>query len=180
MEKYKLCRVDYSTHSKVQPLNSEGRSVGNVLTRFSNSGDEDYYYAIYENMGTAEHPNWTEFEYFEQDFDKAFKAFNELTESADTTTGTRQKPTHELTVLGRTDCREVKQEVDKIIKELGIDIVSFEDAGRKRLAYEICGQEEANYFYYELNMNDTLPAKLSGILNIKDCVLRYLLVKTGR
>lgn len=76
MNKYKLVRVDVETKSTVQPINEVGKDYLDTLCSFENN--EDYYYAIYENMGDEENEEWSEYDYFEQDFDKALQAYKNL------------------------------------------------------------------------------------------------------
>lgn len=76
MNKYKLVRVDVETKSTVQPINEVGKDYLDTLCSFENN--EDYYYAIYENMGDEENEEWSEYDYFEQDFDRALQAYKNL------------------------------------------------------------------------------------------------------
>lgn len=88
---------------------------------------------------------------------------------------------HELTILFRTDCADIDKEVGKItskIKEIGGETAYVErDGEKKRLAYNINGEEFAVYFYFDIMIPRDAPATLSAWLNIKDTVLRYLLVR---
>lgn len=78
MEKYKLCRVDYTQSSWVRPINEAGKDEGYTLTEFGDDGA--CYYAIYENVGTEGAEDWAEWGYYEDDFDKALEAFKKLKE----------------------------------------------------------------------------------------------------
>lgn len=73
---YKLCRIEVHSKSKVIPVNEDGEQYLDTLFTFEN--DEDYYYAIYENLGTDEDEDWAEYDYFEQDFDRAVEAYKKL------------------------------------------------------------------------------------------------------
>ena len=78
MEKYKLCRVDYTQSSWVRPIDEAGKDEGYTLTEFGDDGA--YYYAIYENVGDKDTEDWAEWGYYEDDLDKALKAFKKLKE----------------------------------------------------------------------------------------------------
>lgn len=78
MNKFKLCRVDYTQSSWVRPIDESGKDEGYTLTEFGDDGA--YYYAIYENVGTEEAEDWQEWGYYEDDLDKAIRVFNKLKE----------------------------------------------------------------------------------------------------
>lgn len=87
---------------------------------------------------------------------------------------------YELTILA--DETAPQEEIDGLtekIKGYG-KVTSIEDAGVKRLAYPMHNHEKARYLYYTLELEDGVPAKLSGHLNIDDNILRYLLVTVSR
>jgi small subunit ribosomal protein S6 len=87
---------------------------------------------------------------------------------------------YELTVLVHPDL-ETKldlavDKVKKIITESGGKIIKEEAQGKKRLAYNISGNEFAVYVFMELELPPEAPLKISSVLNITDEILRYLLV----
>lgn len=87
---------------------------------------------------------------------------------------------YELTVLIHPDF-EINQDpavkkIQKIITDNGGKIVKEEDEGKKRLAYAIKKQDFAIYRYLELELSPSALTKISGVLNITNEVLRYLLV----
>lgn len=85
---------------------------------------------------------------------------------------------YELTVLFRTEL-DAKQEIKKItelVEQFGGTVVSSEIEGEKRLAYSIDNNDYAIYTYFNIELPDGASAKLSSTLNIKNEVLRYLLV----
>lgn len=91
------------------------------------------------------------------------------------------KSEYELVVLFRPEL-EAKLEpalktVAKLVKDSGGEITAEEDWGRKELAYKIAGETHALYRVYTLQLPTDAPAKISGVLNITDEVLRYLLTK---
>lgn len=84
---------------------------------------------------------------------------------------------HELTILApESNGDKELDEIQKTIKKYA-KIVKFENDGVKRLAYPIRDHERAGYLYYILDMEQQDCIKLSCELNIKDEVLRYLLVR---
>lgn len=87
---------------------------------------------------------------------------------------------YELTLLldNDFDCDTTVKEVIKQIEGFGGKIIKSENAGNKRLAYEIRGKEFAIYYYLDIELDETVVVKLSRWLNIYDHILRYLLCST--
>ena len=87
---------------------------------------------------------------------------------------------YELTVLVHPDLEmNLEPATDKIkalIEGNGGKITKEANEGKKRLAYQIKGQDFAVYYYYELELPAAAPAKISSVLNITDEAIRYLLV----
>lgn len=87
---------------------------------------------------------------------------------------------YELTVLFHPDLEmNLAPAIDKVkalIESNDGKIVKEVAEGKKRLAYNIDGQDFAVYHFYELQLPAQSPAKISSTLNITDEVLRYLLV----
>jgi small subunit ribosomal protein S6 len=87
---------------------------------------------------------------------------------------------YELTVLIHPDLEmNLTPATDKIkglIEANGGKIISEENEGKKRLAYQINKQDFAVYYFYNLELPAEAPAKISSTLNITEEVLRYLLV----
>ncbi len=88
---------------------------------------------------------------------------------------------YELTVLIHPDL-EVDldaplDKVRKLVKDNGGEILSEDNWGKKKLAYRIKGEDFAVYVYMDVKLPAEAPLKISGVLNITDEVLRYLLVK---
>ncbi len=87
---------------------------------------------------------------------------------------------YELTFLIHPDLEMNTDTVVNKIKGLidvnGGKVTKEENEGKKRLAYSVRGQEFAVYYYMELELPATAPAKISSVMNITDEVLRYLLV----
>ncbi|MBR3256843.1 30S ribosomal protein S6 [Candidatus Saccharibacteria bacterium] len=89
---------------------------------------------------------------------------------------------YELTFLVHPDYEmnldEVVEKVKKLISTNDGKVTKEVNEGKKRLAYAIKGQEYAVYYYMEVELPATAPAKISSVMNITDEVLRYLLVVT--
>ena len=87
---------------------------------------------------------------------------------------------YELTFLIHPDLEMNTEKVVSKVKELidanGGKVAKETNEGKKRLAYTIKGQDYAIYYYLEVELPAEAPAKISGVLNITDEVLRYLLV----
>lgn len=87
---------------------------------------------------------------------------------------------YELTVLIHPDLEmSLEPATDKVkalIEANGGKIAKEANEGKKKLAYQIKGQDFAVYYYYELELPSATPAKISSVLNITDEVIRYLLV----
>ena len=76
MNRYKLCRVYRHERGEAQPIDTDGNEYGNALYTFDD--EKDYTYAIYENLGDDDYEDWEEYEYYDDDFDKAVEEYNKL------------------------------------------------------------------------------------------------------
>ncbi len=87
---------------------------------------------------------------------------------------------YELTFLVHPDLEmnieTVVSKVKDLISANGGKVAKEALEGKKRLAYTIKVQDYAVYYYIEADLPAEAPAKISGVLNITDEVLRYLLV----
>lgn len=87
---------------------------------------------------------------------------------------------YELTVLIHPDLemnlQPATDKIAKLISDNGGKITKENNEGKKRLAYSIGGQDFAVYYYYEVELPNGAPAKISNVLNISDEVIRFLLV----
>jgi len=63
-----------------------------------------------------------------------------------------------------------------LIERFGGNITNIEDAGKKRLAYEIQKMNEAFYYFIQFEAQPTAPAEIESRIRIQDNVLRYLIV----
>lgn len=88
---------------------------------------------------------------------------------------------YELSVLFHPDLEmnidPALDKVRKIIEGSGGKITSEEPDGKKKLAYQIKGQDFAVYYYFVVDLPAEAPAKISSVLNITDEVLRYMLTR---
>ncbi|MDR0397652.1 MAG: 30S ribosomal protein S6 [Candidatus Nomurabacteria bacterium] len=88
---------------------------------------------------------------------------------------------YELTALIHPDLEmNLEPAIDKVrmvVHEAGGKITKEDSWGKKKLAYQIKGQDFAIYQYFEVELPADAPLKISGVLNITDEVIRYLLVK---
>ncbi len=69
--------------------------------------------------------------------------------------------------------------VDKVkayIEKFNGTITDINEAGLKKLAYEIQKMNEAYYFFIQFDADATAPAQIESNLRIMDNVLRYLCV----
>ena len=71
----------------------------------------------------------------------------------------------------------VIEKVKELITRFGGTNTEVEEAGKKKLAYEIQKMNEAFYYFIRFDAEATAPAELEAQLRIMDNVLRYLCVK---
>ncbi len=67
--------------------------------------------------------------------------------------------------------------VKSLIETFGGTITDINEAGKKRLAYEIQKMREGFYYFIQFDAEPEMPAELEQRLRIMDNVLRYLCVK---
>ncbi len=67
--------------------------------------------------------------------------------------------------------------VKSLIETFGGTITNIDEAGKKRLAYEIQKMREGFYYFIQFDAESSSPAELEQRLRIMDNVLRYLCVK---
>ena len=95
-----------------------------------------------------------------------------------TTTNNTIKKYELTTLVGEEAPQEVIDKLTEKIKGYG-KITKIEDDGVKRLAYPILGREKARYLFYNLELDDGVPAELSRNLGTDEEVIRYLLVRVN-
>ena len=64
-----------------------------------------------------------------------------------------------------------------LIARFGGTVTEVEDAGKKRLAYEIQKMREGFYYFVQFEAPATCPAELEKRVRIMDNVIRYLCVR---
>lgn len=64
------------------------------------------------------------------------------------------------------------------VERFGGKVTNVEEAGKKRLAYEIEKQKEAFYYFIQFDAEATAPAEIESRVRIMDNVLRFLIVRT--
>lgn len=67
--------------------------------------------------------------------------------------------------------------VKSLIGTFGGTITDINEAGKKRLAYEIQKMREGFYYFIQFDAEPEMPAELEQRLRIMDNVLRYLCVR---
>ena len=89
---------------------------------------------------------------------------------------------YELTVVvsAKLDDEGRAAELEKVkalVEKFGGTIANIDDAGKKKLAYEIQKMKEGYYYFIQFEGETTVPAELEERLRIEETVLRFLCVK---
>ncbi|MCD8098562.1 MAG: 30S ribosomal protein S6 [Lachnospiraceae bacterium] len=85
-----------------------------------------------------------------------------------------------LAVNAKIEDEERAAVVDRakeIITRFGGVVTEVEDAGKKRLAYEIQKMREGFYYFVQFDAPATCPAEVERRMHIQDNVIRYLCVR---
>ena len=69
------------------------------------------------------------------------------------------------------------EKAKEIITRFGGVVTGVEDAGKKRLAYEIQHMKEGFYYFIQFDAPSTCPAEVERRVRILDNVIRYLCVR---
>ena len=90
---------------------------------------------------------------------------------------------YELMFVTRTDVDEealkaTREKVESVITSGGGEVVSFDDMGKRRLAYEIDKHREGIYSLYNFRSTPDVVKELERIININDNILRHLTINT--
>ncbi len=64
-----------------------------------------------------------------------------------------------------------------IITKFGGTVTEVEDAGKKRLAYEIQKMKEGFYYFIQFDAESDVPAQVEAQVRIMEPVIRYLCVR---
>jgi small subunit ribosomal protein S6 len=75
------------------------------------------------------------------------------------------------------DLTKAEDRVTKIIADNGGKITATDNWGKRKLAYDIKGNEHAVYVIYTVDMPGTGVQKVESTLNITDEVIRFLITK---
>lgn len=75
------------------------------------------------------------------------------------------------------DLSKAEDRVKKIIADNGGKIVSVDNWGKRKLAYDITGNQHAVYVFYTVEMLGEGVQKTENTLNITDEVIRFLITK---
>ena len=69
------------------------------------------------------------------------------------------------------------EKAKELIARFGGTVTEVEDAGKKRLAYEIQKSKEGFYYFVQFDAPATCPAEVEKRVRIVDNVIRYLCVR---
>jgi len=75
------------------------------------------------------------------------------------------------------DLSKAEDRIKKIISDNGGSIKTVDNWGKRKLAYDIKGNEYAVYVFYSVELPGDHVAKVESTLNITDEVLRFLITK---
>lgn len=64
-----------------------------------------------------------------------------------------------------------------VIAKFGGNVTNVEDAGKKRLAYEIQKMKEGFYYFIQFDAESDVPAQVEAQVRIMEPVIRYLCVR---
>ena len=89
---------------------------------------------------------------------------------------------YELTVVvsAKIEDDERAATLDKVkayVERFGGKITNIDEAGKKKLAYEIQKMSEAFYYFVQFDAEATAPAEIESRVRIMDNVLRFLIVR---
>lgn len=75
------------------------------------------------------------------------------------------------------DLEKGSKKVEKIFTDNGGKIVNQDNWGKRKLAYPISKVDQAVYVFYTVELPGENVAKVEGVLNIADEVLRFLITR---
>jgi len=78
--------------------------------------------------------------------------------------------------ISEEQTEETKNKISDLISSNG-EVVSVDDWGMKKLAYEVKKEQEGHYFLYTFNSNPEFIAEFERILRIDDTVLKHMVIK---
>ena len=75
------------------------------------------------------------------------------------------------------DLTKAEERVTKIFTDNGGEVTATDNWGKRKLAYNIKGNEHAVYVFYTVEMPGEGVARVESTLNITDEVIRYLITR---
>ena len=72
---------------------------------------------------------------------------------------------------------EAVEKAKDLIAKFGGNVTNVEDAGKKRLAYEIQKMKEGFYYFIQFDAESDVPAQVEANVRIMEPVIRYLCVR---
>ena len=72
---------------------------------------------------------------------------------------------------------ETIEKVKELVTRFGGNITNVDEAGKKRLAYEIQKMREGFYYFIQFDAEADCPAEIESRIRIMDNVIRYLCVR---
>ena len=72
---------------------------------------------------------------------------------------------------------EAVEKAKELIAKFGGNVTNVEDAGKKRLAYEIQKMKEGFYYFIQFDAESDVPAQVEAQVRIMESVIRYLCVR---
>ncbi|HSX45547.1 MAG TPA: 30S ribosomal protein S6 [Candidatus Saccharimonadia bacterium] len=75
------------------------------------------------------------------------------------------------------DLTKAEDRVKKIVADNGGKITATDNWGKRKLAYDIAGNEHAVYVFYSMELPPAAVAKVESQLNIATEVIRFLITK---
>lgn len=75
------------------------------------------------------------------------------------------------------DRAKAVEKAQEYITRFGGTVTNVEDAGLKRLAYEIQKMKEGYYYFIQFDAESDVPAQLEAKVRIMEPVIRYLCVR---
>ena len=69
------------------------------------------------------------------------------------------------------------EKAKEYITRAGGNVTEVEEAGKKKLAYEIQKMSEAFYYFIQFDADGTVPAEIESRIRIMENVIRYLCVR---
>ena len=72
---------------------------------------------------------------------------------------------------------EAVEKAKDVIARFGGNVTNVEEAGKKRLAYEIQKMKEGFYYFIQFDAESDVPAQVEAQVRIMEPVIRYLCVR---